>query len=106
MATPKPHSNLPSRAHLRDALSQIGREIDDRPLRTSALARIMRETFGGNDASGAWSWRMAYDIMQAAAAMRIARAGTGDVDRLAPQLASRLLTETRRSEQQFRLQQF
>ena len=106
MATPKPRPNLPSRAYLRDALTQIGRELDDRPLRTSSLARIMREAFGGSDASGAWSWRMAYDMMQAAAAMRVARAGAEDVGRLARLLASRLLTETRRSEQQIRLQQF
>ncbi|WP_127600591.1 bifunctional class I SAM-dependent methyltransferase/DEAD/DEAH box helicase [Nitratireductor alexandrii] len=106
MATPKPHPTLPSRAHLRDALSQIGREIDDRALRTSSLARIMRESFGGSDATGAWSWRMAYDTTQAAAAMRVARAGAEDAASQARLLATRLLTETRRSEQQIRLQQF
>ena len=106
MATPKPHPDLPSRAHLRDALSQIGQEIDDRPLRTSSLARIMRETFGGSDATGAWSWRMAYDMMQAAAAIRVSRAKPEDAGRQSRLLATRLLTETRRSEQQIRLQQF
>ena len=31
----------------------------------------MRDTFGGSDASGAWNWRMAYDMMQAAAVQTI-----------------------------------
>ncbi|MCO6385357.1 bifunctional class I SAM-dependent methyltransferase/DEAD/DEAH box helicase [Oceanicola sp. 502str15] len=106
MATPKPHPNLPSRQRLQYALSQIGREIEDRPLRTSSLARIMRETFGGSDAAGAWSWRMAYDMMQAAAALRVAGAGAEDAASLTRMLAARLLSETRRSEQQIRLQQF
>ena len=52
-----------SAANLASALAQI----DLQPLRSSALARIMRETFHGSDASGAWDWRMAYDLMQAAA---------------------------------------
>jgi predicted RNA methylase len=66
----------------------------------------MRETFGGSDAAGAWSWRMAYDAMQAAAVMQVVQ-GTGqDALSSAGLLASRLLTETRRSEQQIRLQQF
>ena len=106
MATPKSHPNLPSRAYLRDALSRIGQELYNRPLRTSSLTRIMRETFGGSDASGAWSWRMAYDMMQAAAAMRVACAGAEDAASQARLFATRLLTETRRSEQQMRLQQF
>ena len=66
----------------------------------------MRETFGGSDAGGAWDWRMAYDMMQAAAVMQLVR-GTGpDAVSAATRLATRLLTETRRSEQQIRLQQF
>ncbi|MBB4024183.1 hypothetical protein GGR17_004029, partial [Confluentimicrobium naphthalenivorans] len=56
-----------SEADLASALAQIGTEVDDQPLRSSALARIMRETFHGSDAGGAWDWRMAYDMMQAAA---------------------------------------
>jgi len=36
----------------------------DHPLRSAALVQIMRDTFGG---SGAWDWRMAYEMMQAAA---------------------------------------
>ncbi len=46
----KPLSTLPnpveSDANLTSALAQIGAEVDNQPLRSSALARIMRETFG------------------------------------------------------------
>ena len=96
-----------SDADLTSALAQIGTEIDQQPLRSSALARIMRETFFGSDAGGAWDWRMAYDLMQAAAVQVLLReaCAAGDIA-AARLLASRLLTETRRSEQQIRLQQF
>lgn len=96
-----------SDANLASALAQIGTEIDHQPLRSSALARIMRETFHGSDAGGAWDWRMAYDLMQAAAIQVVLR-GEGAAGGIAAAklLASRLLTETRRSEQQIRLQQF
>ncbi|WP_340290664.1 strawberry notch-like NTP hydrolase domain-containing protein, partial [Sulfitobacter pontiacus] len=96
-----------SDANLASALAQIGAEVDLQPLRSSALARMMRETFNGSDASGAWDWRMAYDLMQAAAAQMLLREDAAANDIAAAKLlASRLLTETRRSEQQIRLQQF
>lgn len=96
----------PSKTQLHDALARIAGELENQPLRSSSLARLMRETFGGSDAAGAWSWRMAYDAMQAAAVMQVVQ-GTGqDALSFAGLLASRLLTETRRSEQQIRLQQF
>ncbi|MCA1337938.1 strawberry notch family protein [Pseudooceanicola marinus] len=66
----------------------------------------MRETFGGSDAGGAWSWRMAYDAMQAAAVLQVVQRTGQDALTSAELLASRVLTETRRSEQQIRLQQF
>jgi hypothetical protein len=106
----KPRSTPPNPvefdANLASALAQIGAEIDHQPLRSSALARIMRETFQGSDAGGAWDWRMAYDLMQAAAVqMLLGRDGAAGDIAAATLLASRLLTETRRSEQQIRLQQ-
>jgi predicted RNA methylase len=109
MTKPKP-ANLAtsiSDANLASALAQIGAEVDHQPLRSSALARSMRETFHGSDAGGAWDWRMAYDLMQAAAVQVLLRGDgvAGDIA-AARLLASRLLTETRRSEQQIRLQQF
>ena len=109
MTKPKPANPTLSisDANLTSALAQIGAEIDHQPLRSSALARIMRETFHGSDTGGAWDWRKAYDLMQAAAVQVLLREActAGDIA-AARLLASRLLTETRRSEQQIRLQQF
>ena len=109
MTKPKPANSAHSvsAADLASALEQIGTEVEHQPLRSSALARIMRESFHGSDAGGAWDWRMAYDLMQAAAVQMLLRgdAVAGDIA-AAKLLASRLLTETRRSEQQIRLQQF
>ena len=102
------HSNQSrSNAQLKSALSLIAAEIARGPLRSSSLSKIMRDTFGGSDASGAWSWRMAYDMMQAAAVQAILTDASGsDPLGAAKNLAMRLLTETRRSEQQISLQQF
>src|SRR5690606_13222507 len=56
------------------------------------LARIMRETFHGSDAGGAWDWRMAYDLMQAAAIQVVLRWDGAEGDIAAVKLlASRLL---------------
>jgi len=104
--SPKPLDISPSQTQLQEALSRIGREIEDQPLKSSMLARIMCETFGGSDASAAWDWRMAYDMMQTAAVMQTMRSGDTDSLASAKLIATRLLTETRRSEQQIRLQQF
>ena len=82
MVKPNPaNPALPiSDTDLTSALKQIGAEIDHQPLRSSALARIMRMAFGGSDASGAWNWRMAYDLMQAAAVQILLRDGSeGDI---------------------------
>ena len=98
--------DFPSKPHLLQAIRLIGSEIEKQPLKSSSLARIMRETFGGSDAGGAWSWRMAYDLMQAAAVMQLIRESGLETLSGAKMLATRLLTETRRSEQQIRLQQF
>ncbi|CUK25156.1 Type I restriction-modification system methyltransferase subunit [Cognatishimia activa] len=109
MAKPTPTNPVlnVSDPDLSTALRQVGAEIDHQPLRSSALAHIMREAFGGSDASGAWDWRMAYDMMQAAAVqVLLRRDGAEGGIAAAKLLASRLLTETRRSEQQIRLQQF
>jgi len=91
---PKHPDQTPTNAQLKSALSRIAAEITGSPLRSSFLSKIMRDTFGGSDASGAWTWRMAYDMMQAAAVQALLLDANGSV------------TETRRSEQQIRLQQF
>ncbi len=84
----KPLSTLPnpveSNANFASALAQIGTEVDHQPLRSSALARIMRKTFHGSDAGGAWDWRMAYDLMQAAAVQVLLRGADPPVRTLTP----------------------
>ncbi|UWR24638.1 strawberry notch-like NTP hydrolase domain-containing protein [Sulfitobacter sp. S190] len=109
MAKPTPNTCRPriSRGDFTSVLDEVAAEIERGPLRSSALARIMREVFDGSDASGAWDWRKAYDVMQAAAVQRLLNSETtADSFTAAKLVASRLLTETRRSEQQIRLQQF
>ena len=96
--------DFPSKPQLLQAIRLIGSEIEKQPLKSSSLARIMRESFGGSDAGGAWSWRMAYDLMQAATVTAIMRDSGSDALATARLLASRLLTESRRSEEQIRLQ--
>jgi len=70
----------------------------------------MADAFGGTDACGAWSWRMAYDVMEAAFLRCVQRSSPeGDaateLQRLL-HLHQSLPTQTRRSEHQIRLQQF
>ena len=87
-----------------------GRALDARALRAA-----METAFAGSDAEGAWVWKDAYEALEAAqvlflrkygAAMR-ARAGSpaAMLDMLA-RLAERLPSQTRRSEESERLQQF
>lgn len=97
---------IPTKRELKDALAHIGATIRQESLKSLTLARTMRETFGRSDASGVWDWRMAYDKMQAATVAEVCREHHVDDATLAATLASRLLSETRRSEQQIRLQQF
>ena len=79
-----------------------------------SVAGAMTTAFGGTDASGAWGWRTAYDVMQSAA-LEVAqgkfKAGQGSSNRTRgletlSEIVSRLPTETRRSERQMQLQQF
>jgi len=109
MAHPNPKhlDQTPTNALLKSAILRIAAEIAREPLRSSILSKIMRDTFGGSDASGTWTWRMAYDMMQAAAVQALLNGGDGpDPFAAAKPLALRLLTETCRSERQIRLQQF
>ena len=86
-----------------------------RALGARALRAAMETAFAGSDAEGAWVWKDAYEALEAAqllflrkygAAMR-ARAGSPDalLEMLA-RLAQRLPSQTRRSEESERFQQF
>ena len=99
--------------HAATLLAQLlgqGRALDSRALRSA-----MEAAFGASDAEGAWVWKDAYEALEAAqvlflrkfgAAMR-ARAGSpaAMLDMLT-RLAERLPSQTRRSEESERFQQF
>ena len=86
-----------------------------RPLDRKLLSSVMEMCFNGSDADGAWSWRDAYDAVEAALALQIRRLGpqVGRVEDAPAQIAAMLAqlgeltpTHTRRSEQQIALDQF
>ena len=91
-------------------LPRIEADLAAGDLTTASLAAHIAAVTGGTDAAGAWSWRQAYDLVQAAAILAD-RAGPRPADpsmRLATLTgaADARATETRRSQTQVRLQQF
>ena len=49
--------------------------VRSRPLDRKLLSSVMEMCFNGSDADGAWSWRDAYDAVEAALALQIRRLG-------------------------------
>lgn len=88
------------------AIRELAAEISAGRLITSrSLDALMTGAFGAQATSGTWDWRTAYDAMEAAAAHGLARSGGPSLDAL--RLAETMRpTQTRRSEEQLRLQQF
>ncbi len=87
-----------------------GRRIDAAVLRSA-----MEAAFGASDAAGAWNWKTAYDVCEAATVLFLRkfgpaiRAKAGSTAAMLPMLArvaSLLPTHTRRSEDSLALQQF
>lgn len=86
-----------------------------RPLDRRLVSSVLTTAFGGSDAEGVWSWRDAYEAIEAATVLQIRRL-TPQVGRLedAPaEIATLLasvsglgLTHSRRSEEQVALDQF
>lgn len=96
--------------NIAELLTTLAGPIAKGSLTSRNLAEAMSMQFGGSDASGAWNWRMAYDLMEGAfvkSQLRSKASGSdiGDLNTLL-KLAAALPTETRRSEAQLRLQQF
>ncbi len=82
-------------------------------LTPNTISAIMTAAFGGADASGAWQWRTAYDVMQSAAlwVVRAQLRADGQMDpAIGHEIINRVIchlpTQTRRSERQMQLQQF
>ena len=87
-----------------------GRAIDAGTLRAAMTA-----AFGGSDAEGAWSWKLAYDVGEAAQVLFLRRFGPAMLARSASpaaflamleRLAALLPSQTRRSEESQARQQF
>ena len=90
-------------------LTRLTADLTAGDLTNAALAVHLTDVTGGTDAAGAWSWRQAYDLVQAAAILADREDDERDAaTRLAclTGAADARATETRRSEMQVRLQQF
>ena len=81
----------------------------------AALRNAMEAGFGASDASGAWTWKLAYDACEAATVLMLRKYGTalfrkaGSPIAILPQLgkiAALMPTHTRRSEESQAFQQF
>src|SRR5690606_18180695 len=80
-----------------------------RPLDRRLVAGVMTTAFGATDADGAWSWRDAYDAIEAATVLQIRRLSPQiarledapvEIAALLASLSALGLTHTRRSEEQ------
>jgi hypothetical protein len=112
--TPDPNlvaAKLFAAAQTLEATLSAGRAIDAKTLRAA-----MEAAFGASDADGAWVWKDAYDAVEIAQvlflrrhgpAMLLTAAGSpGAMVEMLSRLASRLPTQTRRSEASEAYQQF
>src|ERR1700674_5178401 len=109
-APPDKVSGLIHAATLLAQLLGQGRALDTRALRSA-----MQAAFAGTDAEGAWVWKDAYEALEAAQVLFLRKFGTAMraragspatmLDMLA-RLAERLASQTRRSEESERFQQF
>lgn len=78
-----------------------------------ALQEIMTRTYGGSDASGAWLWKDAYEVLEIAQ-VRFIQKYTDSLQRMKPEMVVTLLenlaalcpTHTKRSEESVAMQQF
>jgi predicted RNA methylase len=87
-----------------------GRALDSRALRSA-----MEAAFGASDAAGAWAWKDAYEAAEAAQVLFLRKFGRAMRSRaesaaamldMLTRLAERLPSQTRRSEESNRFQQF
>ena len=110
ISTDKPHALMMAAQTLVTHLAK-GRVID-----APALRAAMEGAFGASDAQGAWSWKDAYEVVEAAQVLFLRRYGPAMAARAAndparllamlKKIAALLPSETRRSEEAQALQQF
>ncbi|RYE97891.1 MAG: methylase, partial [Oxalobacteraceae bacterium] len=79
-------------------------------LQRETLLWVMEQAYGGSSADGRWSLRDAYDMLELAEVMHLAKAdlpsAPGDCLAALTELVAGLPTHTARSEEQIELQQF
>jgi hypothetical protein len=106
-APPDKVSGLIHAATLLAQLLGQGRAVDSRALRSA-----METAFCASDADGAWIWKDAYEALEAAQIMFLRKFGAAmrtpaaSASAMLTRLASRLPTQTRRSEESEHFQQF
>ena len=90
---------------------QMSELVERNTLTIEAMREIMTATHGGSDHEGTWIWREAYDAAEAGLLLALKRKFGGEGSDL-PSLkvvedwSGRIPTQTRRSEDQIRFQQF
>jgi predicted RNA methylase len=108
-------SNTPEPCPLLDVATAIVAVLRaNRSITRKSLARLMSSTFGGSDASGAWSMRQAYDALEGAQVLLLRNADIGAIPTADPvesfrylrRLETSLPTQSYRTERQVDLQQF
>jgi len=106
----KPHALIMA------AQGLVAHLVKGRVIDTAILRSVMEAAFGASDAEGAWSWKDAYEAMEAAQVLFLRRYGpaifaranneTSRVLAMLAKVGSLLPTQTRRSEESHALQQF
>ncbi|HYD67382.1 MAG TPA: methylase, partial [Azospirillum sp.] len=114
--TPRPPAPVNSAAALLAAAERLRPGLErGRVLDAGTLRAAMTAAFGGSDAEGAWSWKLAYDAAEAAQVLFLRRFGPAMQTRAASpatflamleRVAALLPSQTRRSEESQARQQF
>ncbi|EJL35977.1 hypothetical protein PMI01_01144 [Caulobacter sp. AP07] len=109
-------SSADASANLLAAARALAAQLNrSRPLDRKLIARVMTTAFGGADVDGAWTWREAYDAVEAALVLQIRRMAPqvarledapAEICALLASLSALTPTQTRRSEEQVALDQF
>ena len=63
----------------RELIATLKSQIQNDTLDTRRLSDVMTHGLGGTDASGAWTWRLAFDLMQIAAGRVVQVDAPGDM---------------------------
>ncbi len=109
-------STADASANLLAAARALAAQLNrSRPLDRKLISGVMTTTFGGADVDGVWSWRDAYDAVEAALVLQIRRLAPqvarledapAEICGLLASLSALTPTQSRRSEEQVALDQF